>query len=66
MMSVQVGPWYDRRELCQRCLEDYLVPHGFEKIAFIQLCGEWLCKMHYDIALETESASIKLAVRRAR
>jgi len=63
-MRRQVGPWNDRREVCHRCLDDYLTPDGMERVAVIQLCGEWLCRDHYERALDTEKASVKLAVKR--
>jgi len=50
-------------QLCDRCVAHS--PEGTEKEAVIQLVGEWLCKPHYEMALEMESAYVKMRVRQA-
>ena len=57
--DTQVWP-PDTPVICGRCKAES--PEGTEKIARIQLCGEWLCHCHYAYALDNESAYIKLKV----
>jgi hypothetical protein len=49
---------------CEWCLLDHMTPHGWEHDGYIQLYGVWLCKMHYDIAMESFDEGFQCCLRR--
>ncbi len=60
-MSTATGRRYDDDgwPLCERCLS-----RGFEKRAYTQLVGEWLCQDEYERAIQNESVMAKMQVAR--
>lgn len=52
--------WPPKPPKCDRCKVN-----GHDVTAYIQLVGEWLCKGHYEYAIENESAHVKMRVRQA-